>query len=225
MVNRAALRTCIAVAAACLAGFGTAAGAGQTRNSPLRLWIDDTYATMPQLLSDGGGTEAPNQYIDHGLAGGDPCVTGFIQSDGFTFVNLDYRQDVGAGCSATLGITPRTYRLRFPAASGACDALALTADNDGLCTLAVADSPRFRFEKLFANKRLATPVALPFRHNGASYEVRADASVPFTVAGNVRTLTHDGSATLWKIGSASQSPEALASFTFLFEVAVERVGK
>ncbi len=179
--------------------------------------IDDNFPSAA-LLSDTRGA-----YEDYRLPEGDPCVNAWVSSSGFVFAYLYRGSNLGDACNDAYPLLVRTYALKFPEASGACSQLGLTP-SEGVCTLIVDstnEDPRIRAEALFGKRAQATPVAFLF-NRGASYEVRADEDVYFSVDGSTRTLSYDGTATLWKLGK--KSPVAVSSpFDFPFTLSVTRV--
>ncbi len=179
--------------------------------------IDDSVPGAA-LLSDTRGT-----YADYRLPDGDECVNGWAASTGLFFTYLYRGSNLGDNCYTVYPDGVRTYKLQFPEGSAPCAELGLLPRN-GVCTLDVAspsEYPRIRAEKLFGKSAQATPVAFLF-NRGASYEVRADDDVYFSVDGSTRTLSYSGTARLWKLGKKGAAPVG-DPFVFPFSLSATRV--
>jgi hypothetical protein len=197
----------LAIGLVALTALGPGSVRGQKMNDRAKLWINDFAGAA--LLSDGvnGGW-----YIDNWLLespDSDRCVTGWVDNSGFFFIYMDFGQEVGSDCSQSLGIPPRAYTI---------------VPLQGNQTYYSAPNKfRIRSEKLFSKKQ-TTPIAFMFYNGGISYEVRTDTEVLITKSGNTRTLTYNGTATLWRISQAPIKPVPVYShFYFPFQITVERV--
>jgi len=214
----------LALGLVALTALGPGSVRGRATADSAKLLINDVFLGGPALLSDGKGW-----YIDRLLPGGYPCVTAWVNQPSGFFIYMDRGSGYATGCNNWMcpetKSCARTYQLIFPAGSGVCEKLGL---GSGPCVFTInpySESPRIRIENIFGKK--TTPVALLFRHDGSSYEVRTDAEVSQSGSGNMRTLTYYGYATLWKL--PSEPPIKLArigsSFYFPFELTVERVAQ
>jgi len=207
--NRRSLMGLCLLAISLLAFMALGPESVDAKNSTYRakLWINDNFRVDQALFSDG---LREGWYIDHLIPDSpDPCVTGWVKTDGFYFMYLDYSPEVGFGCSESLGFDPRRYTI-IPLES---------------CGITEPKNFRIRAEKLFGRKGTTT-VAFMFYKEDVSYEVRPDTEVQISGAGDSRTLTYYDTATLWRITQLFKTekvPVPICSFPFPFQLTVERV--
>lgn len=220
-----------------------ALSAAPPQSGLLTLKIHDTFpGASSGVRGDGERHETMTDpftfYVDHRLAGGDPCVTAAVDASGFSFIRLDRRlnanQDI-PDCANTWPATPRTFISQLQ--GSACTALGLTSP----CVLRLAPqmgeepfiSPRIRLSKLFSSKK-RTPVAFLFQlqSNLTQYELRSDADLTFSRVGNVWNFTNNAASgggggqsfSLWRIeGPGPPCPcKDAGPFDLLFSIVVNK---
>ena len=173
------------------------------------LTINDLF-TGSLLFSDRGGS-----YVDWRLENGDPCVFGWVKSDGFFFMYTNRGNDLGLECEQNFpDTTPRRYILRFP--GEVCSALGL---GPSACDV---PAERIRADGLFGRRAQESTVAFMFYDaEGNSYSLDAVGGV--TGSGDERTLTNlDRMAQLSVLGQGPKPKPVGPPFLFPFEFKVVR---
>src|SRR5262249_49904413 len=146
----------------------------------------------------------------------DPCVSGSVNSTGFTVVYPDRSLADGSFCNAdtiVLGVHPaRFYYLHLNNSAGACAKLGVagTVDTSGYCTVAadVAGYQRFELGSPFARKPSSSP-RFAFDYAGARWSIIPDQAANVqTLDANTRviSLADTGTARLNQVTSTGPSP-------------------
>ena len=163
------------------------------------------------ILSDGKGI-----YRDWRLEGGDPCVKGWVKSNGFFFIYFNRGSDLGSDCEFAYPDEIRRFCMMFP------EDVRLEL---GLEDTAYAfDSERIRMEVLFAKRAIETEVYIMFHYLGESYSL--DIVGDIIGSGDTRTVFNTyRTAQLWRSIPGPRKPwrEPIgAPFVFPFEITVTK---
>ncbi len=198
-----------------LCGFAAAGSAAAQTVTPVKLFIDPSFAG--NLHSDGKGAPA-GTYIDNRVLGGDICVNALLSAGavGKVRINMDFNPNISGDCDVVefkLATAGRSYGLTFQSAA-ICNALGFGAVST--CTL-MPDQLRRPFiqaDTLFGTGGTTVVEFQFYAPNGNYYQLQTDIPAGVTGSGATRTAAYYGTATL-SLGSAKIGS---TSFPFSFTV-------
>jgi hypothetical protein len=205
---------------------------------PANLTIMD--GSSYNLHSDSEGKAQPNLYTDSILPNGDPCVSGMVNSTGYTVFYPDAKLSNGTFCNAGLPESEqRTYVFLFPYGNGnpiggypgPCQYLHVLEGTDslgyptGYCTV---ETDPLEYERIilgspFASKPSTGQMHFSLSYNGVQYGVITDTNGSvLTIDANTRLVTYTGTAKLY-LPNGTRFQQLTYSFNLPFQMQAKRV--